>query len=159
MDPRGLAVDPWSLMDTIHDILDFSDESAGQSHHPSRAYVRDNKAMANTPADVKEDPNAYIFVVDMPGLKSDQIKVQVEDSTLVVSGERRREKEKDQKDGVKYIRMERRVGKFLKKFVLPENADIDKISAVSQDGVLTVTVAKKPPPEPKKPKTVEVQIG
>jgi len=55
--------------------------------------------------------------------------------------------------------MERRVGKFMRKFVLPENADGDKVSAVCQDGVLTVTVPKLPPPEPKKPKTIEVKIG
>ncbi|KAF3446082.1 hypothetical protein FNV43_RR11261 [Rhamnella rubrinervis] len=76
-----------------------------------------------------------------------------------VSGERKREKRKDRKDEVKYIRMERRLGKSLKKFLLPENANSDNITAVSQDGVLTVTVEKRPPPEPKKPKTVQVQVA
>ena len=61
--------------------------------------------------------------------------------------------------GVKYIRMERRHGKFLKKFQLPENANSENICACYQDGVLTVTVQKKPPPEPRKPKTIQVQIG
>ncbi|KAI9191854.1 hypothetical protein LWI28_014552 [Acer negundo] len=90
--------------------------------------------MAATPADVKEYPNEYMFIIDVPGLKSGQLKVQVEDdNTLVVSGERTREKEKDA--GVKYIRMERRLGKYLKKFVLPENANTEKISAVSRWGV------------------------
>ena len=46
----------------------------------------------------------------------------------------------------------------MRKFALPENANTDKISAVCQDGVLTVTVEKLPPPEPKKPKTIEVKI-
>ncbi|XWS72405.1 hypothetical protein CRYUN_Cryun02cG0037100 [Craigia yunnanensis] len=92
----------------------------------------------------------------MPGLKQDQVKVQVEEGNLlVVSGERKREKEKDQ--GVKYIKMEGRLGKYLKKFQLPE--DTEKISASYQDGVLTVTVEKKPPPEPKKPKMVEVKVS
>ncbi|CBI20691.3 unnamed protein product, partial [Vitis vinifera] len=66
---------------------------------------------------------------------------------------------KEEKEGVKYVRMERRVGKFMRKFALPENANTDKISAVCQDGVLTVTVEKVPPPEPKKPKTIEVKIA
>lgn len=79
-----------------------------------------------------------------------------EDKTLVVSGERKKEREKDQ--GVKYIKMERRLGKYLKKFVLPENADTGKITATYHDGVLTVTVEKKQPPEPKQPKTIEVQV-
>ncbi|XVE70861.1 hypothetical protein DITRI_Ditri10aG0104700 [Diplodiscus trichospermus] len=117
------------------------------------------KAMVATPADVKDCPNSYVIVIDMPGLKQDEVKVQVEEGNLlVVSGERKREKEKEQ--GVKYIiKMERRLGKYLKKFQLPENADNEKISASYQEGVLTVTVEKKPPPEPKKPKTVQVQMN
>ena len=82
----------------------------------------------------------------MPGLKPDQIE---EPNMLVVFGERKQpEKEKDEKDGVKYLRMQRRFGKFLKTFMLPENANPEAISAVYWDGVLTVTVEKKPPPEP-----------
>ncbi|XP_050379887.1 17.1 kDa class II heat shock protein-like [Argentina anserina] len=154
---RNMGVDI-NLMDALHDLLDFSDENNQASHQaPSRQYVREAKAMSATPADVKETPNAFIFVIDVPGLKPDQIKVQLEDeNVLVVSGVRKREKERDQ--GVRYLRMERRLGKYLKKFVLPENAETEKISAVCQDGVLTVVVDKKPPPEPKKRKTVEVRV-
>ncbi|KAF8040644.1 hypothetical protein BT93_B2770 [Corymbia citriodora subsp. variegata] len=168
MDLRDMGFDP-TVLDTLHELLDLSDEADGKSHHaPSRAFLRDKKAMAATPADVKEYPNSYVFVLDMPGLKPDQIRVQVEEGNmLVVSGERKREKEKDlkdQKDGdggglLRYIKMERRLGKYLKKFVLPENADPEKITAAYQDGVLTVTVEKRPPPEPKKPKSIEVQIA
>uniref|UniRef100_J3KX35 SHSP domain-containing protein n=2 Tax=Oryza brachyantha TaxID=4533 RepID=J3KX35_ORYBR len=112
--------------------------------------------MAATPADVKDVPGAYVFVVDMPGLRSSDIKVQVEeDRVLLISGERQREEKED----VNYLRMERRMGKFMRKFVLPDNADADKISAVSHDGVLTVTVEKLPPPEPKKPRTIEVKVA
>ncbi|PON71734.1 Small heat shock protein HSP [Parasponia andersonii] len=159
MDFRSMGFEPSLVEYTLHDLLDITEEATGQTQHaPSRAYVRDAKALAATPADVKEHPNTYVFAVDMPGLKPDQIKVHVEDdNVLVVSGERRREKERDQ--GIKYIRMERRLGKYLKKFVLPENADTDKISATYQDGVLTVTIEKKPPPEPKQPKTIDVQVG
>ena len=153
----GWGFDP-TLIDTLHEVVEFSDEPDKSHHAPSRAYVRDAKAMSATPADVKEYPNAFSFVIDMPGLKSDQIKVQLEDgNVLVVSGERRREKEKDQ--GVKYVKMERRLGKYLKKFVLPENTNTDTISAAYQDGVLTVTVEKTPPPEPKQPKNIQVQVA
>lgn len=147
-----------TMLDVLHELLEIGDEAEKPHHGPSRAYLRDAKAMAATPADAKESPNAFIFVIDMPGLKADQVKVHVEDGNiLVVSGERKREREKEQ--GVRYMKMERRLGKYLKKFVLPENADIEKISATYQDGVLTVTVEKKPPPEPKQPKTVEVRVA
>ncbi|KAL7252157.1 hypothetical protein ACSBR1_013913 [Camellia fascicularis] len=79
--------------------------------------------------------NSYVFIIDIPGLKSGDIKVQVESNTvLVISRERKREEEKDE---AKYLRMERRVGNLIRKFLLPENANTDQISAVCQDGVLT----------------------
>ncbi|KAJ1389013.1 HSP20-like chaperone [Sesbania bispinosa] len=66
----------------------------------------------------------------------------MEDNTLVVSRKRRRDMDRDHKEGVKYLRMERKRGKFLKKFELLENANCDEISPCYQDGVLTVTVHK-----------------
>ncbi|XP_016458571.1 17.3 kDa class II heat shock protein [Nicotiana tabacum] len=146
------------LFHTLHQMMDLhADDSDKSNNVPSRNYVRDAKAMAATPADIKEHKNSYVFIVDMPGLKSSDIKVQLEDdNVLIISGERKREEEKE---GAKYVIMERRVGKFMRKFVLPENANTNAISAVCQDGVLTVTVEKLPPPEPKKPKTVEVKVA
>ncbi|KAK7300621.1 hypothetical protein RJT34_11469 [Clitoria ternatea] len=146
------------LFHTLHHMMDLSDDAAVDKtfNAPTRTYVRDARAMAATPVDVKEYPNSYVFVVDMPGLKSGDINVQVEDdNVLLISGERKREEEKD---GSRYLRMERRVGKFMRKFMLPENANTGAVSAVSQDGVLTVTVPKLPPPEPKKPKTIQVKV-
>lgn len=161
MDFTNFGIDS-RLLSTLQDMLDFADDHEKPTqNNPTRAYVRDAKAMAATPADVKEYPNCYIFIVDMPGTKANEIKVQVEDdNVLVVSGERKRDKEKkDEKESVKYLRMERRVGKFMRKFVLPENANIDSITAVCQDGVLKVTVEKLPPPERKKPKTIDVKLA
>ncbi|XP_020577291.1 17.3 kDa class II heat shock protein-like [Phalaenopsis equestris] len=126
---------------------------------PTRTYVRDARAMASTPADIKELQSAYKFVLDMPGVKSGEIKVQVEDGNmLVITGERSRD-EDDKEGNGKFIRLERRVGKFMRKFSLPDNANLEAISAVCRDGVLTVTVQKLPPPEPKKVKTIEVKIA
>ncbi|KAG2666822.1 hypothetical protein I3843_15G080200 [Carya illinoinensis] len=157
MDLRIMGVDS-PLFSTLQQMMDTADNTEKSSFNaPTRTYIRDAKAMAATPADVKEYPSSYVFIIDMPGLKSGDIKVQVEeDNVLVISGERKREEEKE---GAKYVRMERRVGKFMRKFVLPENANTDAISAVCQDGVLTVTVEKLPPPEPKKPKKIEVKIA
>ncbi|KAK6912850.1 Alpha crystallin/Hsp20 domain [Dillenia turbinata] len=157
MDIRFIGLDS-PLFSTLQHLRDITDEPDNKTTSaPTRTYIRDAKAMAATPADVKEYPNAYVFIIDMPGLKSGDIKVQVEDdNVLLISGERKREEEKE---GAKYVRMERRVGKFMRKFSLPENANTDKISAACQDGVLTVTVEKLPPPEPKKPKTIEVKVA
>lgn len=147
------------IFSVLEDMLEVPEEHTEKSRNtPSRAYMRDAKAMAATPADVIELPNAYAFVVDMPGIKGNEIKVQIEnENVLVVSGERQRENKEN--EGVKYVRMERRMGKFMRKFQLPENTDLEKITAVCNDGVLKVTVQKLPPPEPKKPKTIQVQVA
>ncbi|XP_073315293.1 17.3 kDa class II heat shock protein-like [Primulina huaijiensis] len=154
MDIRFLGFDS-----PLYHLFGAAEDSDGNKYNgaPTRAYYRDANAMAATPADIKEYPKSYEFVIDMPGLKSGDIKVQVEEgNVLLISGERKREEEKE---GEKYVRMERRVGKFMRKFVLPENANVEAINAVCRDGVLIVTVEKFPPPEPKKPKTIEVQIA
>ncbi|KZV36507.1 hypothetical protein F511_15678 [Dorcoceras hygrometricum] len=154
MDIRFLGLDS-PLLHLLGVAEDFDgNKSAGA---PTSAYFRDAKAMAATPADIKENPQTYEFVIDMPGLKSGDITVQVEEgNVLLISGERKR---KEEKEGEKYVRMERRVGKFMRKFVLPENANTEAIKAVCRDGVLIVTVRKFPPPEPKKPRTIEVKIA
>ncbi|KAL9249453.1 17.2 kDa class II heat shock protein-like protein [Drosera capensis] len=163
MDWRSMGFDG-DLISTLHDLIDFT-EDAGKhltstTSTPSHAYVRDAKAMAKTQADVKESPNSFEYVVDMPGVKPTEVKVQLEDgNVLVVSGERKRVKEREEKEGIKYVRMERRAGKFMRRFVLPENANTDRITARCEDGVVTVMVEKVPPPEPKKPRIIEVMVG
>ncbi|PIA27754.1 hypothetical protein AQUCO_07600128v1 [Aquilegia coerulea] len=135
-----------------------SDQSGRRSHRirPSRSYIRNAKAMAATLADVKEYPDSYVFIIDLPGCKSDDIKVQVmNENLLVITAKRKREEEKE---GVQYVKIERRAGKFLKKFVLPEDANKEAISAKTEDGVLTVTAQKTAPPESKKPRTIEVKV-
>ncbi|KAI3757742.1 hypothetical protein L6452_05285 [Arctium lappa] len=82
----------------LHHILEATDDANNNNSRnaePTRAYVCDARAMAATLADVKKYPNSYVFIVDMPGLKSGDIKVQVEDeNVLVISGERKNQKER-----------------------------------------------------------------
>ncbi|KAJ0960759.1 hypothetical protein J5N97_001359 [Dioscorea zingiberensis] len=148
------------VFSALHHLMDIPDEVEKTFNAPTRAYVRDRKAMRNTPADVKDLPNALVFTVDMPGVKQGDIKVQVEDgNVLVISGERKRSADEEKEKEGKYLRMERRMGKFMRRFPLPENVKSDGITAVYKDGVLTVTVEKQPPPEPKKPKAIEVKVA
>ena len=126
----------------------------------SRTYLRDDKSMNKTLVDVKEYRNAYVFVVDMPGLKSDQIKIRLEEEkVMVVSGERKLDKDKDEKDSVRILRMERKRGKLMKKFELAKNADLSAISSMYEDGVFTVTVEKKPIVKTTTVRNIVVQVG
>ncbi|KAF6142320.1 hypothetical protein GIB67_023345 [Kingdonia uniflora] len=68
-------------------------------------------------------------------------------------------RESEKKEGVKYLKMERRPGKFLMKFVFPKNVNKENIKAVCQDGVLTITVEKILLPGPKRSKMIEINVG
>ncbi|KAL2620574.1 hypothetical protein R1flu_000779 [Riccia fluitans] len=133
-------------------------EEYDKNLHPSaKSFVRDTKAMCNTAVDVKDMPNSYVFIADMPGVRSNDIRVLVEnDNVLTISGERFFEETAEEG---KYVRLERSAGTYLRKFTLPSDANVDKISASCCDGVLTVMVPKIPPPPQQKPKSIEVSSG
>ncbi|KAL7264358.1 hypothetical protein ACSBR1_002328 [Camellia fascicularis] len=127
---RGSSVfDPFSL--TVWDPLrDF----------PFPDLSRENSAIANACMDWKETPEAHVIKADLPGLKKEEVKVEIEDDrVLQISGERKVEKEEKNDT---WHRVERSSGKFVRRFRLPENAKMDGVKASMENGVLTVTVPK-----------------
>ncbi|KAK2985026.1 hypothetical protein RJ640_015621 [Escallonia rubra] len=114
----------------------------------------ETSAFMSTRVDWKETPEAHIFKADLPGLKKEQVKVEVEEGrVLQISGERCKEQE-EKND--RWHRVERSSGKFLRRFRLPENAKMDQVKASMENGVLTVTVAKE---EEKKPEVKAIDIS
>ena len=103
--------------------------------------------------DISEDDKEYIVKAEIPEMKKEEIKINVHDDVLTVSGERKYEKEEK---GKKYHRVERAYGSFMRSFVLPENADGSKISAEYKDGVLKVHLPKS---EQAKKKAIEGKIA
>jgi HSP20 family protein len=101
-----------------------------------------------TPAvDVMRDNGNLVIRADIPGIKPEEVKIEVQDDVLTVSGEHEESKEEKDKH---YVRRERRYGSFQRSMVLPAGVDPDKIEAKTHDGVLEVTVplpveAKKEP--------------
>ncbi|KAI8523696.1 hypothetical protein RHMOL_Rhmol13G0092600 [Rhododendron molle] len=117
-------------------------------------FSRENSALVTTRVDWKETPEAHVFKADLPGLKKEEVKVEVEDDrVLQISGERSVEKE--EKDEA-WHRVERSSGKFVRRFRLPENAKMDQVRAAMENGVLTVTVPKE---EVKKPDVRSIEIS
>ncbi|EOY33872.1 PREDICTED: 18.2 kDa class I heat shock protein [Theobroma cacao] len=115
---------------------------------------QESSAFVNTRVDWKETPEAHVFKADLPGLKKEEVKVEIEDDrVLQISGERNVEKE-DRNDT--WHRVERSSGKFMRRFRLPENAQMDQVKASMENGVLTVTVPKV---EAKKPDIKAIQIS
>ncbi|KDP40653.1 hypothetical protein JCGZ_24652 [Jatropha curcas] len=127
--------------------------------HSRSNEANENKGVGAIPADILDTSKEYIFYMDVPGLSKTDIQVTVEDeSTLVIKSGGKRKREDGEEEGCKYIRLERRAQqKLMRKFRLPENANVSAISAKCENGVLTVVVEKLPPPP--KPKKVEVTVS
>lgn len=107
----------------------------------SISIANDTGAFVNARIDWKETPEAHVFKADLPGVKKEEVKVEVEEGrVLKISGERSREKE-EKND--KWHRVERSSGQFMRQFRLPENAKVDQVKAAMENGVLTVTVPKE----------------
>ena len=93
--------------------------------------------------DVRESPEAYTVHAELPGVKKDDIHVQIERNEVTISAETRREAEP--KDSDKWLRSERFVGKTGRRFALPVELDETKAGAKFIDGVLELTLPKKAP--------------
>lgn len=89
--------------------------------------------------DLSESEGAVEVSMDLPGVKPDEITVEVSGNTLRIHGERKEEKEEKKKS---YHRVERRTGSFSRSVTLPCSVDENKVDANYRDGVLTVTLPK-----------------
>ena len=89
--------------------------------------------------DVTETEMAVEAKLDLPGLKPEEIEIQLNNNMLTVSGER---KEEEEEKGKTYHRVERRVGNFSRSITLPCSVEEDEVVAAYNDGVLTITLPK-----------------
>ena len=100
----------------------------------------------NPAVDITESKDGYEVKAELPGLKKENIKISFEDDVLVLSGERKNEK--DEKDE-NFHRIERNYGKFERCFRLPNDVKSDEIKANYKNGVLTVNIPKNEKAKPK----------
>jgi HSP20 family protein len=101
--------------------------------------------------DLVETDDHLVLRVDLPGLDRDDVKIEIKDGVLTVSGERKAEHE-ERKDG--YHRVERAYGGFARSLSLPQGVDADQVHAEFEKGVLEVRI-----PKPAERKPHRVQIG
>jgi HSP20 family protein len=103
--------------------------------------------------DIQETDKEYLIKADLPEVKREDVRVQVQDGVLTLEGERRSEKEEK---GKKFHRIEREYGQFVRRFVVPAGVDDTKVAAEFKDGVLNVRLPKS---ETAKPKSVDVKVA
>ena len=98
----------------------------------------DGHERAWTPAiDVVREDDHLVLRADLPGIKPEEVKIEVEDDILTVSGEHRESKEEKEEH---YVRRERRNGSFSRSLTLPVAVDAKKIKAKTHEGVVEVTI-------------------
>jgi HSP20 family protein len=103
--------------------------------------------------DVYEDQHGIQLNLEVPGIDEKDLNINVENSVLTVSGERKFEKEQKEEN---FHRIERRYGTFTRSFTLPNTVDTEKITADYDSGVLSIHLVKR---EEAKPKQIKVNIG
>ena len=105
------------------------------------------------PMDLVETDDDFVLRVDLPGLSEEEVKIELEDNVLTISGERKAEHEQ-RKEG--YYRVERASGIFARSLTLPEGVEPSGVTAKFDRGVLEVRIPK---PEERKPRKVAISVG
>jgi HSP20 family protein len=104
--------------------------------------------------EVKETKEAYVFKADLPGIRDEDLDISLTGNRLTVSG--KREEEKREEDDHFYA-YERSYGTFSRSFTLPEGCDAEHAEADLSNGVLTVSIAKRPEVKPKRIEVKKLQ--
>lgn len=97
--------------------------------------------------DIKEEPNQFVLYADIPGVNPEDIEVQMDKGMLTIKGERSQEQVSESDN---YSRIERRHGSFHRRFALPDSADPEGIAASGNNGVLQITIPKRPETTPRR---------
>lgn len=125
---------PWGLIGQIQDEMNkIFEQRLGND-------TSDVATSAWKPhVDIKELPEAFVVLADLPGVEPEKIKVSLEKGVLTIEGEREMEKRIEEDN---FSRVERFSGKFHRQFTMPDNIDPDHIKAKSKHGVLELMIPK-----------------
>ncbi|MEM1264153.1 MAG: Hsp20/alpha crystallin family protein [Pseudomonadota bacterium] len=134
-----ISYEPWSLLDRFRRDLDVMASQGSDNGATVYQWI---------PAvDVAELDDRFVLRADVPGVDPAAIDINMDGGVLTIAGERVSE-DASEHDGAQ--RLERRAGKFFRRFQLPKTVDADNISAKSAHGVLEVSIPKQAKPEPRR---------
>ena len=132
--------EPWGLLSQLQKELERTRDSQNNEGSTSTAEW--------APAvDIKEECDKFVIHADLPGVKPEEIDVNMESGILTLKGEKKTEA-KVEKEG--YKRVERNYGSFYRRFSLPDSANSEAISAKCKHGVLEIIIPKREAVKPKK---------
>lgn len=136
---------PWTaqpaLQDEIKNVFEkfFGDAENDQSNVVTSQWV--------PRVDIKEEADRFVIYADIPGVDPQGIEVHMDKGILTIKGERKLEA---RTDGQRFSRMERAHGLFHRRFALPDSANADGIAASGRNGVLEITIPKRPETTPRR---------
>ena len=145
---------PFRMLDRFADEMDRMLDDFGIARRWGGPLGRETSAAAWAPdVDVFQKNNELTIRVDLPGLKKDEISVEITDNAVTIQGERKRQHE-EEKEG--FYRSERSYGSFDRTIPLPEGAITEQAKANFRDGVLEITM---PAPPATKGRRLEIGEG
>ena len=153
-----MKIVPWKTretgLDPFEDLEDFQREMNRLFNVTlQRPLKAGNGGSLWAPAvDIVDEKDQIKVKAELPGMKREEIEVNLENDILTIKGEKKEEKEIKEKD---FVRSERYYGAFHRSFSLPASVDASKVNASYKDGVLEITLPKK---EGAKPKQIKVDI-
>lgn len=144
----------WNPVAEFNDLLNRYNQFFGTQSLPSESENRElfHRTDWMPAVDVRETSDTYQIDAELPGMTKDDIKVTVENGVLNIEGERK--KEDETKEGTEH-RVERVYGRFVRRFTLPDNVDGESADAKFENGILTLTLKKT---EPSQPKAINVEV-
>lgn len=138
--------EPWSVLSQLQQDI-------------NRAFGNFNDADSSSataewsPAvDVCEYVDRFELLVDLPGVDPSAVEITLDNGVLTIAGERRDEKRAgtNSPDAPQQQRMERRLGRFYRRFILPDTADAENVNAAGRNGVLEISIAKHAKSQPRR---------
>lgn len=134
-------------VEQLHSEIDRLFDSAFRGFWPAWAagypapHGAEDSASVKPKLDVTGSDTVYTVTVELPGVDEKDVKLELRDRALIISGEKKHEHEEGS-PGMGYYRMERSYGMFQRVLALPDDADADDIKATHKDGVLTITIPR-----------------
>jgi HSP20 family protein len=142
--------DPYREVLTLQNRLNSLFQDYGRGHGENDSV---STAAFVPPVDVYEDEHKIVLKLEVPGLKQEDLDIQIENNALTVKGERKFEKEEREEN---FHRIERRYGSFFRSFTVPNTVNSEAVKASYDAGVLRIELEKR---ADAKPKQIKVQVG
>jgi len=145
------TLNPWQVLDQLQQDA-LRRHSGPTSRNTISASCKTTSTRQWHPAvDITESANGFHIVMDLPGIKPEDVSIEIEDNQLKISGERKQ----PETAPLKKHHNERVIGAFSRQFRLPKDADATQVNASFETGVLTIDINKQ---EESKPRKVSINV-